>query len=93
MRHRGDVDDLGDDDPSVIDGPDSGLTAGSGTFNIDFNLAQARVVSSLGSVLGSHLGSVRGVLLGTPETALSGGGPTDDLSLVVGQGDNHVVEG
>ena len=71
MGHGGHIDDLGDDDPSVIDGPDSGLTAGSGTLNIDFNLAQARVVSSLGSVLGGHLGGVRSVLLRAAETALA----------------------
>ena len=71
MRHRGHIDDLGDNDASVIDSPDSGLTAGSGTLNIDFNLAQARIVSGLGSVLSSHLGGVRSVLLGPAETALA----------------------
>ena len=93
MRHRGHIDDLGDDDTRVIDGPDGGLTACSRSLDINFDLAEAGIISGLGSILGSHLGSVRSVLLGTTETALSSGGPTDDLSLVVAEGDDHVVEG
>ena len=71
VGHRGHVDDLGDDYTSVIDSPDSGLAACSGTLHIDFNLAEARIVSGLGSILGSHLGSVRSILLGPAETALA----------------------
>ncbi len=93
MRHRGHVDDLGDNDSCIIDGPDGGLTSCTGSLYIDFDLAEAGIISGLGSILGSHLGSVRSVLLGTTEAALSSGGPTDDLSLVVAEGDDHVVEG
>ena len=93
MGHRGYVDDLGNYYSRVVDGPDGGLTSGAGALDEHFDLAETGVISGLGSVLSCHLGSVRGVLLGTPETALSGGGPTDDLSLVVAQGDDHIVEG
>ena len=93
MRHRGDVDDLGDDDARVVDGADGGLTTGTRALDVAFHLAETRIESGLGSVLGGHLGGVRSVLLGTAETALTGGRPADDLALGVGQGDDHVVEG
>ena len=93
MGHRSHVDDLGDDDSCVVDGPDSGLTTGARALYIDLDLAETGIVSGLGSILSGHLGGVRSVLLGTTETALSGGGPTDDLTLVVCQGDDHIVEG
>ena len=93
VRHRGDVDDFGDDDSGVVDGTDGGLTAGARTLHIALDFPQTRVESGLGGVLGGHLGGVRGVLLGTAETALAGGRPADDLALGVRQGDDHVVEG
>ena len=93
MRHRGDVNDLGDDDACIVDGSDGGLTTCTRTLYIALNLAEASVVRCLGSILGCHLGSVRSVLLGASESALSSRGPADDLTLVVGKSDNHVVEG
>ena len=93
MRHRSHVDDLGDDDSSVVDSPDCGLTSCSGTLDIDFDLAETGIVSGLGSILSCHLGGIGSILLRTTEAALSCGGPTDDLSLVVAEGDDHVVEG
>ena len=77
----------------IVDGADSGLTSGTRALHIALDLAETRVERRLGSVLGSHLGGVRGVLLGTAETALTGGRPADDLALGVGQGDDHIVEG
>ena len=71
MRHRSHIDDLGDDDTRVIDGPDGGLTACSRSLDINFDLAETSVISSLGSVLGGHLGGVRSVLLRAAETALA----------------------
>ena len=71
VGHGSHIDDLGDDDPGVINGPDSGLTAGSRALDIDFDLAETSVVSGLGSVLSSHLGGIGSVLLGPAETALS----------------------
>ena len=93
MGHRGHVDDLGNDDSCIVNGPDGGFTTRAGTLYENFDLAEAGIVSGLGSILSSHLGSIRSVLLRTPESALSGGGPTDDLSLIVGKGDDHIVEG
>ena len=93
MRHRGHVDDLGDDYSCIVDGPDGRLASGAGALYEHLDLAETGIISSLGSILCSHLGGVGSILLGTPETAFSGGGPTDDLTLVVAQGDDHVVEG
>ena len=93
MRHRGYVDNLSNDDTSVIDGADCGLTASSRTLYVAFNPAKTSIESGLGSILSSHLGSVRGVLLGSPETTLACRTPADNLALGVGEGNDYIVEG
>jgi hypothetical protein len=71
VRHRGDVDDLGNLDTCIVDCPDCGLTSCSGTLDIAFYFAETCVESGLGSILSGHLGSIGSILLGTAETALS----------------------
>ena len=93
MRHRGDIDDFGHDDTGVVDGADRGLTTGARTLDISLHFAEPRIESGLGSVLGSHLGGIRRVLLGTAETALTRRRPGDNLTLGVGEADDHIIEG
>jgi len=93
VRQRGDIRDLLHDDARGVDGTDSRLTALSGTFNVNLHSAQTEVVGNLGAVLGHHLGRVGGVLLGTSVTHLTSGRPRDNLAVVVGEGNDHVVEG
>ena len=92
MRHRGYVDDLGNDDTSIVDGADCGLTASSRTLYVAFNPAKTCIESGLCSILSSHLGSVRGVLLVSPETTLAVRSLADDLVLGVGKGNDYILE-
>ena len=71
VRHRCNVDDLGNLDTCVADGPDCGLTACARSLDIDLYLAETSIESCLGSILRCHLGCIRSVFLGAPETALT----------------------
>ena len=71
----------------------SPLPAGAGAFDENLCGAQAGIVCDTGGLAGSDLGGIRGVLFRTPETGLAGGGPGDDLPLLVRQRDNDVIEG
>ena len=93
MRHRGNVDNLGDHDASIVDGTDGALTTGTRALHIALHLTETGVKGGLGRIFCGHLGGVRGVLLGTAEAALAGGGPADHLTLGVAQGHDDVVEG
>ena len=92
VGHGRHVDDLHHLDTGVIDRADSTLAAVTGTLYVDRHLAETGIVSLLGSILGSHLSGVGGVLLRAPEAHLTGRGLADSLTLVVGEGDNDVVE-
>ena len=52
-------------------GTDSALTTVTRTLYISLDFAQAKVVSNLSAVLGSHLSSIRSVLLRTTEAHLT----------------------
>lgn len=75
-----------------MNGADGAFTACTGPFHINLDSAQTGIVSNFACVFGGHLSCVRGVFLGTPETALSCGTPADNLPLVVCKGYDYVVE-
>ena len=50
------------------------------------------LLGDLGSSLCSNLGCVSGAFLGAAETAGTGAGGCNDAALVIGKGDNRVVE-
>ena len=93
VRQRSDIRDLFHDDARGVDGTDSGLTALSRTFDVNLHSAQTEVVSHFRAILGHHLGGVGSVFLGTSVSHLARGGPGNDLAVVVGEGDDDVVEG
>ena len=93
MRQRGDIRDLLHDDARGVDGADSRLTALSRTFNVHLHSAQTEVVGNLRAILGHHLGRVGSVFLGTSVSHLTGGRPGNHLTIVVGEGNDDVVEG
>ena len=92
VRQRSDIRDLLHDDSRGVDGTDGGLTALSRTFNVNLHSAQAEIVGHLGAVLCHHLGSVGSVFLGTSVSHLTSGRPGNHLTIVVGEGDDHVIE-
>ena len=55
MRQRRYVDDLSHLDSCAMHRTDGRLTAISGTLDIGFHLAQAQIISNLGTILSCHL--------------------------------------
>ena len=92
VRKRSNIDDLRNLNARGIDGTDSTLTAITRTLNECLHLAKTEVESHLGAILCCHLGSVRSVLLGTAESHLTSRRPGNNLTLIVGQRYNNVVE-
>ena len=92
MWHWGHVYDFGDLDPCTMEGTDSRLTSVAWALDEDLHLTQTEVVSDLSTVLRSHLSGIGGILLGATEAHLTGRRPADDLTVVVGQGDDDVIE-
>ncbi len=93
MRQRSDIRDLFHDDTRGVDGADSGLTALSRTLNIHFHSAKTQIVGHLRTVLSHHLGCVGSVFLRTSVTHLTSGRPGNHLTIVVGEGNDNVIEG
>ena len=92
VRQRSHVNNLGDLDTGTMDGANGRLTAVAGTLDIGLHLAQAQVVSYLGTILGSHLSGVGSILLGTTEAHLASRRPRNHLTLAIGQTNNNIVE-
>ncbi len=92
MRKRSDIRNLFHDDTRGVDGADCRFTALSRTFNVNLHLAQTEIVSDLGTILSHHLGSVRGVFLGTSVSHLTGRGPGNNLTVIIGKGNNNVIK-
>ena len=92
MWERRDVDDFGHLDVGSVDSADSGLTAITGTLDVDLDLSETEVVGYFGTVGGCCLCRIRGVLFGAFEVHLTCAGPRDGLTLRVGKGDDDVIE-
>src|SRR5690606_1163624 len=71
---------------------DRAFASRSGAFHKDLHFTQTQFVGLTCGLFGAHLTRVRGVLLASAEALLAGGGPADDLTVVVGEGDDQVVE-
>ena len=84
MGKRGNVADDGDVDTGVGDGPDSSLTARSGTFHKYLHGLETAVVAGTRYFGSSYLGSIRGVLFRTPEAHFASGRPANHITSTVG---------
>src|ERR1700756_3298695 len=92
VRQRGYVLDHGHFNSGLSQRPDRALATGTRAFHIHFHPSQTGFERYFGGIGGGHLGGVRSILFGTPETHFTRGGPTDHLSLLVGQSDDDIVE-
>src|SRR5215207_102955 len=84
---RGDVLDAG-----ALERADGGLAPGAGTLHLHVDLADAVLHRAASRLLGGHLGGEGRALLGALEADVAGRGPGEDVALLVGDGDDGVVE-
>src|SRR4051794_11849531 len=92
VRHRRDVLDAGDLDAHVLDRTDRGLAARTRTLHHDVDLADTVLHGATGALLGGHLRRERRGLAGALEPDVAGGGPGDDVALLVRDRHDRVVE-
>ena len=93
MRQRSNIDDLCDLDTIVVNGPDGRFPSVSGSFHIHLYLAKSCLMGGLDTFLCCNLGCIGSVLLVSAETHFPSGRPGDHIPLLIGQGDDDVVEG
>src|SRR5581483_4596611 len=92
VRHRRDVADDGDVESNRLHRADGGFTTGAGTFDADFNFFQAVSHRLAAGILRNHLCSVSGAFARTFETDFAGARPADHRAILVGNGDDGVIE-
>ena len=92
MRHWGNVFDLADANASTIEGTDRSLAAGTRTFYVYLNHAEAEFMSFTSSIAGGNLCSVRRRFFRTTEFLLTSGSPTDNITFLICDSDDDVVE-
>ena len=75
-----------------MDSADGALTSVARTLDESTNLTKTEVVSDLCTVFCSHLCCIRSVLLGTAESHLTCRRPRDNLTFVVCQRYDDIIE-
>ena len=93
MRYRSDVFDSGDFDTGRCKGPDGGLAPRARSAHEDVDLAYPVLHRPASGLLGCQLGCEGGGLAGALEADVAGRRPREDIALLVGDGDDRVVEG
>ena len=92
MGQRRYVADGGHLNTHVAERADGRLTARAWTFHKYFGFAHAQVVGYFTAVAHRHLGGVGRVLFRTTEAHFAGRSPRNNLTVVVSDGDDDVVE-
>lgn len=92
MGQGSNVHDFGNFYSCSMNGSDSGFTAGTGSFYINFYFAQSQIVGDFGTISGCHLGCIRSILFRPLETHFASRCPGNNLACVVGERDDHIVE-
>src|SRR3954447_21710259 len=93
VGHRGHVLDAGDLDAGRLQRADRGLTTRSGTLDQHIDPAYAVLHGPAGGLLRRHLRRERRRLAGALEADVAGRGPREHVAVLVGDGDDRVVEG
>src|SRR6188472_3474231 len=89
---RGDVLDAEDLEPGRLERADRRLAARARALDEDLDLLEAVLHALAGGVVGGHLRGERSRLARALEPRRAGGLPGDHVPLLVGQGDDRVVE-
>src|SRR6478736_1024055 len=92
VRDWGDIGDGADFESSRLERPDRLLTAGTGTLDVDLDLAHAVLHRTLGRAVGRKSRRIRCALAGAFETGDAGRAPADDRTIEVCDRDDRVVE-
>ena len=92
MRHRRNVADAAHLDARSGECADRGLTAGAGAGDAHIDRTQTVVASCIGCTDRRLLRRKRGSLAGAAEAERAGGLPAERVALLVGDGDDGVVE-
>src|SRR5262249_30824200 len=93
VGQRGDVLDLLDVQPGLLQGGDGRLAAAAGPLDPDLDLLDAELRRLLGADLGGALGGEGGALARALEADRPRRGEAERVALAVGDGDDGVVEG
>lgn len=93
VRNGGNVADRGHLHASGLQGADRHLSPGARPFDKNFNGSHPVLHRLAGGAFGGYLCRVWGALAGSFEPAGPGAGPGDDISCLIGEGDDRVVEG
>lgn len=72
---------------------DCRLSTGAGPFDDDIDLLEAVILGGLCRLGGRHLGGIGRRFAGTLEADVAAGGPGDEVTLLVTDADDRVVEG
>ena len=92
MRQWSYVNDFSNFDSGTMYSTDSRLTSVSRTLHISFHFSQAKIIRHFRAILSSHLSCIRSILLRTSESHLSGRRPRDNLTFIIRQRYDNVVE-
>ena len=92
MRQRRYVADGGHLNAHVAEGADGRLTARTRAFHEYFGFAHAQIVGHFTAVAHRHLSGVGRIFLRTTEAHFAGRSPRNNLTVVIGDGDDDIVE-
>src|ERR1700744_1194910 len=92
VRHRRNVADAADLDAGGGESADRGLAAGAGTGDAHIDRADTVIAGCVGSTDGGLLRGERSSLAGAAEAERAGRFPAERVALLVGDGDDGVVE-
>lgn len=92
MRNWGDILDAGDLNACALETTNSGFTTRTWSLHLYIDLANAVLHRPLGCGFGCQLGSKWGRLARTCVTNIAGRGPGQNMTFLVGDADDGVVE-
>ena len=92
MGNRSDIFDHADFHTGGGDTADGGFSAGTGSFDPDFDFFHTQKLGFFGGIAGDDLSRISGALTGAFETVFSAGGPADHVAVEVGKGNFGIVE-
>jgi len=93
MRHRSNIIYTAYFKTGIDKSSQGGLTSGSRTLDLDFNLSHTLIGSFLGGIGNRVLGCKRGAFPRSLEPEDTGTAPGDDIALLIGNGYDGIIEG
>lgn len=92
MRYGGHILDGGDGQSGGLQRSDGRVSSGTGSFDQHIDFFQSQFDRRFSSIFRSLGCSKGGIFSGTLETHFTGAGPTNHISIIVGEGDDGIIK-